>query len=487
MTVPIQQPQEGTPEARCIAGIFGLLAARPYTLDMPGNPDALSAVEDRIKEAGLQPYRGESLRFEHKGYTTLMGKKGSGNGPTIAFVFHYDIAPESAVWQIPDKHAPQMVAKKDFVQHMNASDVPLAGETLLVGKGVADMLGATEAMLQAAALIPENFPGECVFIATPDEERASVYGMIPLLAQLSHEKLLPDVMIGGESTYMDVLVRRRGGYYFDITLERRQEKVLPYQYRIVTHGTNMHPGVFTSAKRDLHANLKMAQVLGDIGTHQVLEILGGEIVNVIPNRCEAVVATSEPIDVDLLRSERVEIEACEPVADTHEVIVGVRDALEAIAQFHPPVEAESDFGISVSPNVIHNEQIAISSRVMQGNGMLLKEQLQKELASFSVTGADVSLSNAIQPFFSSPDHPAVQAATEIVREAGWNVTGNRENHGTSDLNFLYDYPEVLGFEIGPVGANEHGANEWVCLDSLLALPAIYKKVAEKIAAQWLVR
>lgn len=463
-------------------GITQLLSAHPYTLDMPTNPEAVAIIEQRFVQAGLTPLLGDSLRFERNGFTTLIGKKGSGS-KRLALVAHYDIAPDDATWQIDDKHQPVIVAKNDFVQHMDPSQIPLAGDTLIVGKGVADMIGAAEAMLQAAQQIPDDFPAELVIIATPDEEIASPNGMIPLLAELDAHDLLPDVIIGAESTFMDVLVRRRGGYYFDVTLPTREETVLPHRYRITTHGTNMHPGIYTPEKRGLHAHMKMAQVLGDIGDHQVLEIRGGDVVNVIPNRCEALVATSEPIVLEQLESGRVEITPFdEPLPDTREVIVGVRNALEAIGQFTPATESVSDFSISVSPNLIDGPLISISSRVMQGNINYLRSQLANDMLHFGVDGAEVTVVAAIQPFFSDPAHPAIATATQIVRDAGWDATGQRENHGTSDLNFLYDYPSVLGFEIGPVGANEHGANEWACLDSLMALPGIYVEVLTALAA-----
>lgn len=464
-----------------VEGILQLLASHPYTKDMPRNSAAVDTVEQRFTQAGVKPLLGESVRFEHNGFTTLIGKKGSGP-KRLAIVAHYDIAPDEAVWQIADKHAPVVVAKKDFVQHMSPADIPLAGDTLIVGKGVADMIGAVEAMLQLAEQVPPDFHAEVIFIATPDEEVASPNGMIPLLAELKKQHVLPDVLIGAESTYMDVLVRRRGGYFFEVTLATREEEVLPYRYRVVTHGTNMHTGIYSAHKRGLHAHMKMAQVLGDVGEHQVLEISGGEVVTVIPNRCEALIATHEPLVVDQIVSGRVEVMAGEePLPDKHTVILGVRDALEAIGQFTPDVEAESDFGVSISPNVIDGARINISSRVMQGDVDYLCAALEKEIHAFGAEGATVENTIAIQPFFSDSQHDAIRLATAVVLEAGWPATGNRENHGTSDLNFLYDYPSVLGFEIGPVGANEHGANEWACLDSLVALPGIYMRVLEQLA------
>lgn len=456
-------------------------ALRPYTLEMPHNPAPAKYMENRLKESGMRPlFSSGDFRFVDDQYVTLVGQKGKGTGKTIAFVFHYDIAPDEATWHIEEKHTLERKSVAEFSDFLDPAHIAIAGEEIIVGKGVADMLGAAEAMLSLIASVPDDFPGSVIIIATPDEERGSLYGMIPVLKKMAEEKKVPDVIIGAESTFMDVLVRRRGGYAFDVVLQKETQQFFTHHYVIKTTGVNMHPGIFTIEKRDQHANFLMARALSALPEYQLRHMRGGHIVNVIPNQCVAHISTKEPITPDQMHhlQDYLSIEKVSVEESEGSVIIGMENALEAIAHFSPTVEAQSDYGISIGPNYIVDETISISARVMQGNKELFEEEIRTILQEYSVMPVDLFFHYVIAPFFSDTNHPLLPIAVQALQQAGFSPTGNRENYGSSDLNFLYPYKEVWGCEIGPIGANEHGADEWVSVDSLRALPGVYKNIID---------
>ena len=88
--------------------------------------------------------------------------RGTGDGPSLAFVGHTDVVPvEGQAW-----------SRDPFTLHVEAGRA--------YGRGAVDMKGAIAAMVAAVAEVPQS-AGTISFIITGDEEGPAKYGTLALI------------------------------------------------------------------------------------------------------------------------------------------------------------------------------------------------------------------------------------------------------------------------------------------------------------------
>jgi acetylornithine deacetylase/succinyl-diaminopimelate desuccinylase len=198
------------------------------------------------------------------GRPSLIGRLGSGTGPTLGWNGHLDTVPagDPTTW----------------------SAGPFDGEVIdgrLVGRGACDMKGPIASALAAVAALRRSgrdLVGTLVLHLVADEELAGIHGTRVLLER---GLLTQDAAIVGEPTELEIALAERGGCW-----------VTAVAHGKAAHGSQPHRGVNAIAAMSRFV-LRLPDVLPArehplVGrpTVNAALVAGGSAPNVVPDRCE---------------------------------------------------------------------------------------------------------------------------------------------------------------------------------------------------------
>ena len=285
----------------------------------PGDVSAATAVIARILEAeGIPYYIDESKPGVRNLVATLEGRI-PGKGPSLMFNGHIDVIPAGQGWKT-DPFVPEF------------------RDGQLYGRGSVDMKGGVAAMLAALVSLSRRgapFKGKILFVAVGDEEYHSEFGTKYLLKK----GLRSDYAICGEPTGLGFDLGNRGLLMIDV----------------VVKGKASHAGRPAFGINAVHIASKIIARMSELaftarhnpafefpdGCASVVEIHGGERINVIPDRC------AFTIDRRLMPGESGRA-ATEEIAKIIEELTGIAPAILDGAD-----TGAADAAISLSPEYWH--------------------------------------------------------------------------------------------------------------------------------------
>jgi succinyl-diaminopimelate desuccinylase len=408
--------------------------------------DAARYIREVLEREGFQVQL-----LESGGYQTVFAAHGS-ERPYILFMAHYDTVPvREDGWTKP----PFSLTK--------------VGDRAY-GRGTLDDKGNVSAMLAAAGEMRANLRRGTLFLAfTGDEEIGGEHGAVMLRNRLREEGKLPDYLVNGDGVGLRPIVRRRNSFVVKITLPSsyrayRGRKAAKLFRTHTPYAQHRHAGYFIPGI-DSHCLLQLARLLLNEPGLRLLEIEGGFVVeNVLPDSCRAQVLRIGAGEVFMV----------------DEALNALVRALLPLTRPHIPSEF-STYGVVATPNVLVKRGDEIELELNVRAMVLDREPVEgayRELVRRLLPEARVEVRGG-SGWLNTPEAaPIVARAVEALNELGI-AASPIEREGASDSRFFSPLG-VQAIDIGPLGGNMHGSDEYVLLSSLDTLSRFYARLALKL-------
>ncbi len=378
------------------------------------------------------------------------------NKPTMLFLGHVDVVPaEASHWRT---HPLRLVEK----------------DGKYWGRGVADMKGGFVALMLAMRSFFKENPTRVVqpIVAfTSDEEIGGRNGASHVKEFLSRLGIHPKYVVTGEVSNLELITRRRNLLQAIITFSsrprNRKGSLEHMEFRTYIHeGESLHAAYFRSDK-DQHALIEAARFASSRG------------VSVVSINGDFLKSNSVPRTVHLtyIRPDS----ANDEVHIEDQSLTGFLNAVLEITNAILPVEAPSDYGITITPNFLehadsrHKAWLDIRAMINNKDEVenVLTPILEKYLTDFHMT-----IKCSGRYIYTPEDSPLVLAARSVLEQNGKSPQLLERGGATDGRHFAA--PGVHVIDLGPIGGNLHGANEWVDKKSLLTLVRAYQMLPQAI-------
>ncbi|MFX1538877.1 MAG: M20/M25/M40 family metallo-hydrolase, partial [Promethearchaeota archaeon] len=313
--------------------------------------------------------------------------------------------------------------------------------------------------------------GTLSFVITGDEEVGGLHGVNKVHEKLVRENQLPDFIINCDANGERIITRRRNGFGIFLSVPRiktviKGKKIqkrfeTKIEEREMRHSAYFLPGI------DQHALLKASKFLRDHGDLEILSIKEHAFVksNVIPDYITLeLIAPSE-------EGKKWTVESS---------LKNLFHSLLPFSRINFPTEP-SEFGINSLPNLLHldNENIEVyfdvramisdSSTVQSAFELLAAEKFDE--FKLRIVGGRGFLNTSKNEFI-------VQLASQLAKE--YSINPNPfELEGASDSRY-FSQDTIPIIEIGPLGGNLHGSNEYVQLTSLKRVVSFVRALVENL-------
>ncbi len=423
----------------------------------PGR-DCVEFIQDVLSSWGIS-----SRIIEVDGYYSIYGVLGSGE-PRILLQAHYDVVPVD----------PSEWSSDPFE--------PVVREGRVYGRGAADDKSNVAAIMASlrdiAGFLESSGSGTVVFAFTGDEEVGGRRGAGVIAELLEKENLAPHYVVNGDGFGLKPIIRRRSAFKAEVRVRRRitstsgslGEVVFKASTPVVgtRHAAYFMPGV------DTHPVVAVSHFLRSSEVYAVE--LGGSFVksNVVPGEARLKYVSSNgggSVSFDygltlLLRS----------------VVPLVRAPI--------PTDRYSDYGVSVTPNMYFVDSdwhvlvfdiramITREASISRLKG-ILEEVLRENIGS--LVEYKLSVSGRLSYLYTPRSSTIVGVFEKVYSRLGLPFSV-LEGAGVSDSRY-YSIRGIEVVDIGPVGGNIHGPDEWVDIESLEKLRTIYVEVVRELLAR----
>lgn len=396
--------------------------------------------------------------FDENKYSSIYFGQNIDKKIQILFLGHLDVVPVSDGWK-----------SDPFDLHIESG--------LAYGRGAKDCKGSVlSALLMLERLCKErNQPFYKVgFYFSLDEESGGKFGANIFFEYLRSRNLLPKFVInvdGGQR----VVNRRRSGFGVKVKVpsnikeEFGGQKEQVFKVRIIgdesrhsayfVKGCDTHPIVSLSKFLHLNRELKLSNLDGSW-------IKG----NVIPDHIKAtLISTGEGYDKKFKFDENLT-----------ELIRLVR----SLIFIELPTEEISEFGISVNPNIASYSPsdgtelyFDVRAFLHPTKTEILIESFKKRLCDLKNI-ASVTCAGSAGYFNTPDDHILVRSASDVLKTHNM-LSRPCEQEGASDARYasMHAIPVI---DLGPLGGEVHGSNEWIDLKSLKRFASIYEELVLKL-------
>ena len=408
----------------------------------PGR-EAADFIRDWLEAAGL---RAEVI--ESSGYYSVLAS--TGGEPCVMFMAHYDVVPPGPGW-VTD---PFTLVIKDGRAY---------------GRGVADDKGNVAALMLAAREVARSELGRGVLFAfTGDEEIGGRNGAYVIAESLRRRGEVPRYLINADGTGASPIIRRRKGFRAIIRVGReevvvkgsvkREEFRALYPLSQHSHAAYFLPGVDTHPVVWASAFVREKRVMA--------VSLSGDFIkgNVIPPKAVL---------------EYVGEGDGEVVAD--EGLTRLLRAIYPLVRAPIATEAFSEYGVSITPNMYSFDgkvhELALDIRAMSGKRAV--EEVLRSVVDAMLPGAGLEVRTGPGEYLNTPPIARlVNEALKALREEGFSPEPV-EGAGASDSRYFTDIV-AEAIDMGPIGGNVHGPNEWVDIASLERLSRVFAKLARRL-------
>ncbi len=407
-------------------------------------------------------YQNSKTSEKHEIYPIILLKRGIDSlHPIILFLGHLDVVPVTEA------------EKKEWVN--NPFDAVEKGDKIY-GRGAADMKGGNTAMLLAFEnLQPKK--GTVIIAFSGDEEIGGTASMPAIINALKEQTLLPAFVVNGEPNYQPILVTKRRG----IT-----------QIKVETHEKTSTASGVLKAK-----TFKSIQGDGSTSLHSATYILGADIHAMfaaakfsVDKKVVSVFSTSKkdnsvPTEVTIKYIDNEGAEASKIIYS--ETLSKLMWKLSSLPTLSWPV-APSKYGISIAPNNItydsqhkvYSLRFDIRAMLKDKNGHEIIKELIYQHFSALIPDVKCQITFKADPMNVDESHHYVQSLRMIAEQHGMKILAVGEKLGGASDTRYFTNMGIIGAELGPIGGNSHGINEWVSKKSLKSLTKIYQSIFLKI-------
>ncbi|MFQ5978425.1 MAG: M20/M25/M40 family metallo-hydrolase [Candidatus Heimdallarchaeota archaeon] len=419
--------------------------------DRTPNPESIEVLRALFETNGLMT---ETRDFG--GFLSLRASLGVGR-PHVLILGHLDVVPfEESRW----KTNPLILTRSD------------ENPSIAFGRGAHDDKAGVVAMLLAARdLAPQVSAGTVSFLVTMDEEIGGAYGAGAWANHLKEVEKFPDYVINTDGGVdMKMVGRRRSAYAVEIFAPREEgsvqgaEESMEFETRIMGEPT-LHAAYFRPGS-DRHALLAASKVIQK-GDFFVKDIQGPFLKgNVIPSA--------------------VSLQIIRPTEDgsDHSVDLNLTKVVRLLgraARLYWKEEYHSDYGISITPNVlVHTEdgtRVRFDVRTFCSQKKQVKRAFKRCFGAIEGISVAVGFGGGI--FYTPKDSPLLQAASAVADQLGLGPT-IIEQEGATDCRFFEGVPCV---ELAPKGGEIHSPNEWVDLATIVPVSQFYTNLVARLLEQ----
>lgn len=396
--------------------------------------------------------------FNENKYSSIYLVKNKDMRSQVLFLGHLDVVPISDGWK-----------SDPFELHIESG--------LAYGRGVKDCKGSVlSALLTLERLCKEKnqLVDQVGFYFSLDEESGGKFGARPFFEYLESRNILPKFVInvdGGQR----VVNRRRGGFGVKVNVppnikdEFGKQKEQIFKVRIIGNESR-HSAYFVKGC-DTHPIVSLSKFL-HLNREVKLSALDGSWVkgNVIPDEVKATLISTE--------------EGYETKLAFDENLTKIIRLVRSLVLIEFPTEEISEFGISVNPNIASYSPsdgtelyFDIRAFLPPTKTKILNEAFTKRLSDLQNI-ANVTCAASTGYFITPDDNILVRSASDVLKTHNM-LSKPCEQEGASDARYasMHAIPVI---DLGPLGGEVHGSNEWVDLNSLKQFATIYEEIVLKL-------
>ncbi len=406
-------------------------------------PECAKYIRDYLIDKGLP-----AEIIESNGYYSVYGILGKGS-PIILLMAHYDTVPVVPEEWSYDPFKLTIVEGKGY------------------GRGVTDDKGNIASIIIALTRLKDRVKDfTLIYAFTGDEEIGGRNGAKVIRDMLLNNNLRPDYVINGDGIGLNIIIRRRCIFKTRIRIKELKVKIRGVKhsktFRLRTpiyktgHAAYFTPGV------DTHPFIE-ASYYQRVNNLYVSRIQGSFVKsNVLPSWVKVDFVSEDP------KGNEIEVD---------ENLTKILRALLPLSRCNIESELFSEYGVTITPNYYvykNNEHILeLDIRAMTTNVEKVKETLENTLRNLEVD-AELEVEGGTGYLYTPKDSKIVNIALNTLKDLGIKPKVV-ELLGASDSR----YYSTLGIEcidIGPIGGNVHGPNEYVELWSLYKLVEFYQRM-----------
>lgn len=420
-------------------------------------------------------------------YKTILASVENEAGPHYVLCGHYDVAGDDADW---DKFTPV-----ESVKEWQGED-----RGIIYGKGTNDMkAGVVSQLLAVKSLMDNNaVKGKVSMMFVPDEEISGYHGAdYALKTIIADRKETIDGALICEPTTGRVVTRRRAMANYDIGFSTQEqdleESMASYSISITRKSShNAHVN-----REDPHALYDLADIVGDISKDIDIyfsSLNGGSAKNTTPTTLTGEVSIHQD-NIEtfeaMLNMAGIEYESIKSKKAYMPAITDMLGHIRELRKVDIPHLDGSEFGVSVGPNVVHfgngNADITLDMRILQP-----KVEIIDSVITSVFDGAHyVDLKGFAAPLNQDPNNDFIKTVTEKTQHYidYRDDIASGENPGQSDSKHFVDWgnyqethfgKNLPVCEVGGVGANIHGKDEYVYTHTMIETAKIVAASLEEL-------
>ncbi|MHA1975581.1 MAG: M20/M25/M40 family metallo-hydrolase [Candidatus Hodarchaeales archaeon] len=400
--------------------------------------------------------------FDEKKYSSIYISSDLDTPKDIVFLGHLDVVPITNNWD------------------SNPFALTIKEEKLGFGRGSKDCKGSVVSALLFLKKINRNSKKNSlvdkvgIFLST-DEESGGQFGAQKFFNYAKESRILPKYVINVDGGPKVVFKRRAG---FNLRLKappliknipaNATEKV--FETRIM-YDNNRHSAYFVPGV-DSHALLLLSKFLHLNSQIKIHKITGDWIKgNVIPNNIRATILDPH---IESGLGQQISYD---------ENLTKILRSLRSLILIDITTEKISEFGITVNPNILKyssTEGMELQFDVRAFLSPNEKERLVNAFISRLGSMKDqvqVECHGSSGYFYTNPSDRLVTISIKVMKDYKLMALDEspKEQEGASDARYatMYGIPAI---DIGPVGGNIHGDNEFINLESMLQFSTIYENI-----------
>lgn len=386
--------------------------------------------------------------FEDEGYYSVYGKVGNGKFHLLLMA-HFDVVPTGEGWATD----PFELVIKD---------------NLAFGRGVIDNKNNVASIMTILPLIRElNLEDKLTvcFELSGDEEIGGVHSAGNYLKKF---KRMPDAVMNLDGEGLVIISRRRNAMGAVISLPKKTAQIRGHieQKTFVTDQWGRH-SAYQNPGGDVHCMLRTSREVS-FNAWKVAHLTGKFIKgNVVPDE-----VSLEVVIPDKTTNAKV-------TYDEH--LTMLFENLRFLVRTQFPT-AFSTYGITIGPNMLLEKddqwELLLDIRAMTQDYTVAEHTLRKMCDE--LFGAEYSLTfKPGQGMVNTPkDSMLIKTALEVSKQFNFPAKVV-EKGGASDARY-FSREGIPTFDFGPIGGGVHAKNEWLDLDSFVAVTNFYFEMVKKL-------
>lgn len=408
-------------------------------------------IRDVLADKGL-----DSEIICSNGFYSVFGVIGRGR-PVILLLAHYDTVPVVREYWSYEPFKLTVVNGRGY------------------GRGVADDKGNVAAMitaLESLGSMVREFT--LVYAFTGDEEVGGYYGARVVRDKLVELGMKPDYLINGDGINMDIIVKRRCAFRVELKVKSETGRVrgvrFTKRFTLNTPVVRVYHAAYFTPGVDIHPLIAASHYL--------------RVNRLYACRVEGVFVKSNILPSWV----KVEYVREDPSGSIVEVDYGLTELLNILlplTRCSISVDYQSDYGVTITPNYYTFNGgyhiLTLDVRAMTSSIESIRRAIEETIRRVKLH-VSVKVTGGVGYLYTRENARIVDCSLRVLESLGLKPRVI-EMPGASDSRY-FSPQGVECIDIGPIGGNIHGPDEYVELWSLRKLVEFYKRIPLVLAKQY---